>query len=132
MALLLFSLSGLMIRGDPGRFAPIFHVSPARCGLGWTNDPNGPFELNGVHHIFYQYSPNNGGQGPGPGHRKISWGHVAGNLSHMRCLPPAIRPGVDGDGAPTDYDSSGILLVASMRVLSAPLRPRPHHHPAQT
>ena len=33
---------------------PIFHVSPAQCHGGWTNDPSGPFEYNGVHHLFYQ------------------------------------------------------------------------------
>ena len=42
----------------------------------------GPFDYNGVSHMFYQYCPNGGGQGPGPGGHLIRWGHVAGNLSH--------------------------------------------------
>ena len=39
---------------SPAEMAPIFHVSPAGCGGGWTNDGCGPFEYNGVHHYFYQ------------------------------------------------------------------------------
>lgn len=31
-----------------------FHLSPP---LGWMNDPNGLCEYEGIHHIFFQYSP---------------------------------------------------------------------------
>eukprot|EP00947_MAST-08B_sp_MAST-8B-sp1_P000994 g994.t1 len=85
---------------------PIFHVSPAGCGGGWMNDPNGPFEYRGVHHLFYQWGPPGAPPGPGPGGRTISWGHVAGNISHWTCLPAALAPGVDGDGARTPYDNA--------------------------
>ena len=30
------------------------HLMPP---TGWLNDPNGLCELNGIHHIFFQYSP---------------------------------------------------------------------------
>jgi sucrose-6-phosphate hydrolase SacC (GH32 family) len=44
--------------GIEDRFAPIFHISPALCHEGWTNDPNGCFEFKGVSHMFYQYHCN--------------------------------------------------------------------------
>lgn len=100
---------------------PIFHVSPAWCHGGWTNDPNGPFELNGVHHHFYQFGSMKGDGGMGPGHRRIAWGHVAGNLSHWRCLPPALAPGVDYDGAPTPYDEKGVFTGSVTVVDGVPI-----------
>ena len=99
MALMLF-MAHLPTMAESMDPAPKFHISPAHCGFGWTNDPNGsyfsfifictnhgiicpgPFDYKGVAHMFYQYCPNGGGNGPGPGHRLIRWGHVAGNLSH--------------------------------------------------
>lgn len=110
------------------RYAPRFHVSPARCHpetRGWTNDPNGPFEFNGVHHLFYQSAPLHGTSGPGPGGRLISWGHVAGNLSHWQCLPPAIRPGMDSDGSSTPYDSRGIFTGSVTVVNGTPIATYP-------
>eukprot|EP00937_MAST-01D_sp_MAST-1D-sp2_P007582 g7582.t1 len=111
--------------GTTDPFAPIFHVSPAGCGGGWTNDPNGPFEFNGVHHLFYQYAGPGSGTGPGPRGHKISWGHVAGNLSHMHCLPPAIKPGVDFDGTPTPYDPTGIFTGSVTVVDGIPIATYP-------
>ena len=69
----------------------------------------GPFTYKNVSHMFYQYHPLPCKSGPGPGHCEISWGHVAGNLSHWHCLPPAILPGQDYDGTDTPYDKSGIF-----------------------
>ena len=47
-------------------YRPQFHLAPP---AGWLNDPNGLCELNGIHHIFFQYSPDfpNGGD--------KFWGH---------------------------------------------------------
>jgi beta-fructofuranosidase len=95
------------LSADP--LAPIFHISPAQCHGGWINDPNGPFTFKNVSHMFYQYHPLPCKPGPGPGHCIISWGHVAGNLSHWYCLPLAILPGQDYDGSNTSYDESGIF-----------------------
>ena len=111
-------------------YAPIFHVSPAGCGGGWLNDPNAPFEFKGRHHLFYQYARDDA-PGPGPGGRLISWGHVAGNLSHARCLPPALVPGVDGDGSPTPYDAQGVFtgsvtVVGGRPVATYPAMPGSH------
>jgi sucrose-6-phosphate hydrolase SacC (GH32 family) len=111
--------------GLEDRFAPIFHISPALCNGGWTNDPNGPFEFNGVSHMFYQYHCPSCPPGPGPGGRSISWGHVAGNLSHWHCLPPAILPGVDSDGSNTTYDVSGIFTGSVTVVDGTPVATYP-------
>jgi fructan beta-fructosidase len=48
-------------------YRPQFHFSPAR---NWTNDPNGPFYLDGLYHLFYQHNPH----GRDWGH--MSWGHA--------------------------------------------------------
>jgi beta-fructofuranosidase len=87
-------------------FTPCMH---GRSAGGWTNDPNGPFTYKGTSHLFYQYHPIPCEPGPGPGHCKIAWGHVAGNLSHWHCLPSAILPGQDFDGKSTPYDAAGIF-----------------------
>lgn len=47
-------------------YTPQFHLKPPK---GWLNDPNGLCQMKGIHHIFFQYSPENpmGGQ--------KCWGH---------------------------------------------------------
>lgn len=40
--------------GERGIYDPSFHLSPR---AGWMNDPNGLCEMNGEHHIFFQYAP---------------------------------------------------------------------------
>lgn len=34
---------------------PLFHIT---LDFGWSNDPNGMLEYNGVHHVFFQHTPN--------------------------------------------------------------------------
>lgn len=53
------------IKKDPNRLH--FHIMPE---IGWVNDPNGLFEKDGIHHIYYQYCPFNT-----EGSLKL-WGHV--------------------------------------------------------
>lgn len=48
-------------------FYPSFHIAP-RHGL--VNDPNGLCQINGVHHIFYQWFP------LGPVHGLKHWYHI--------------------------------------------------------
>lgn len=103
---------------------PIFHASPAQCHGGWTNDPNGPFEFKGVHHLFYQYSSKLNAKHDGSG-GPVGWGHVAGNLSHWHCLPPAINPGVDYDGSETPYDKDGIFTGSTTVVNGVPVATYP-------
>lgn len=52
------------VRKSP--FALLLHLMPP---CGWLNDPNGLCQLNGKHHIFFQYSPDDAN-----GANKY-WGH---------------------------------------------------------
>ena len=47
---------------------PNFHLTPIS---GWLNDPNGLCQLDGVHHIFFQYSPD------APKGGEKDWGHYS-------------------------------------------------------
>lgn len=54
------------VAADPNRLA--FHVQPE---IGWLNDPNGLVQIDGVYHIYHQYSPFCAAE-PGV----ILWNHV--------------------------------------------------------
>ncbi|WP_305151351.1 glycoside hydrolase family 32 protein [uncultured Dubosiella sp.] len=41
-----------IVKNDPNRLR--FHLQPP---MGWLNDPNGLCQMDGVYHIYYQYSP---------------------------------------------------------------------------
>lgn len=41
-----------IVKSDPNRLR--FHLQPP---VGWLNDPNGLCQVDGVYHIYYQYSP---------------------------------------------------------------------------
>lgn len=51
---------------DKKFYYPKLHIMPPQ---GWLNDPNGLSELHGIHHIFFQYSP----EDPKGGQKY--WGH---------------------------------------------------------
>lgn len=53
---------------DKKYLTPRFHLFPR---AGWLNDPNGLCQLDGVHHIFFQYSPNQ------PKGGEKTWGHYS-------------------------------------------------------
>ena len=53
---------------DKKYLTPRFHLFPM---AGWLNDPNGLCQLDGVHHIFFQYSPNQ------PKGGEKTWGHYS-------------------------------------------------------
>lgn len=76
---------------DPWRLH--YHIMPL---TGWLNDPNGLCQINGVYHIFYQYSPEN------PKGGKKCWGHITTKdwVSYKR-EPIALYPDspLDKDGA---------------------------------
>ncbi|MDG2396649.1 MAG: glycoside hydrolase family 32 protein [Flavobacteriaceae bacterium] len=79
------------------KFRPQFHFSPK---LGWMNDPNGMFYINGDYHLFYQYYPDDNVWGP------MHWGHaVSKDLIHWKNEPIAIYP--DGN----NYIFSGSAIV---------------------
>ena len=53
---------------DKKYLTPRFHLFPIS---GWLNDPNGLCQLDGVHHIFFQYSPDD------PKGGEKDWGHYS-------------------------------------------------------
>ena len=53
---------------DKKYLTPRFHLFPT---AGWLNDPNGLCQLDGVHHIFFQYSPDD------PKGGEKDWGHYS-------------------------------------------------------
>lgn len=64
---------------DPWRLR--FHLMPP---AGWLNDPNGLCQMNGVYHVFFQYSPFD------PCGGEKFWGHYTSrNLTdwNMRQFP---------------------------------------------
>ena len=62
---------------------PRFHFTPRRH---WMNDPNGLVYVDGLYHLFYQYSAER------PRYRAISWGHaVSRDLVRWRRMAVAIR-----------------------------------------
>ena len=82
-----------------------------------------------MHHYFFQWTAtiNKKGKNPGPD-GPIGWSHVAGNLSHWHCLPPAIVPGVDQGNALNGtswYDKEGIFDGAVTVVNDVPIATYP-------
>ena len=68
--------------GEKGNWFPSFHLAPV---TGWMNDPNGLCEFNGVHHIFFQYSPFD--TSPGMNY----WGHFSTkNFVDIKYHKPAL------------------------------------------
>lgn len=68
--------------GNKGEWVPSFHLAPV---TGWMNDPNGLCEFNGVHHIFFQYSPFD------TSHGMNYWGHFSTkNFVDIKYHKPAL------------------------------------------
>jgi beta-fructofuranosidase len=85
---------------------PKFHISPPR---GYLNDPNGPIELGGVFHLYYQSRS--------LVHRGVAveWGHATTtDLVHWTVHRPAMSP-VPG-GLDTDGSYSGNTVLEGSRV----------------
>ncbi len=70
-----------------------FHLTPP---TGWLNDPNGLCQIGGVHHIFFQYTPDN----PKGGNK--SWGHFeTRDFVHYQFTGILLEPD-------TKWDSHGV------------------------
>lgn len=79
------------VAADPDRFH--FHLMPK---TGWLNDPNGLCQVNGIFHIYYQYTPFEP-----TGELKL-WGHYkTRDFIHYIDDGPVLFPD-------TDYDAHGV------------------------
>lgn len=75
------------VAGDANRLA--YHLMPE---TGWLNDPNGLCQLNGLYHIYYQYTPFEP-----TGEIKL-WGHyTTEDFVHYKNREPALFPDRDFD-----------------------------------
>lgn len=69
---------------------------------GWNNDPNGLLYVNGVYHMYYQYTWDQRSNSTQNGWNHMSWGHAESNdLVHWTERPVAIPAYWDGEG--TEY-----------------------------
>ncbi|HET9656559.1 MAG TPA: glycoside hydrolase family 32 protein [Kineosporiaceae bacterium] len=78
----------------PRRHQPRFHFTPTR---GWMNDPNGLIHIDGLHHLFFQYNPND------TTFSDMHWGHATSTdlitwTEHPIALTPGVPGGYDEDG----------------------------------
>jgi len=84
-----------------GPHRPQFHFSPR---MGWMNDVNGPYYLDGLYHLFYQANPTATGKGSGG---IKYWAHsVSKDLVHWEEWPIALFP----DAWENCYSGSAILV----------------------
>jgi beta-fructofuranosidase len=66
------------------RWRPRYHVTADR---NWLNDPNGPIQLDGTYHLFYQANP------AAPSWGRMEWGHVSSaDLVNWTRHPTALSP----------------------------------------
>jgi Beta-fructosidases (levanase/invertase) len=66
------------------RYRPRYHFTPPS---NWMNDPNGPFQKDGVYHLFYQHNPSK------PEWGDIHWGHAtSADLVNWTHKPIALTP----------------------------------------
>ena len=69
--------------GD-NQWRPAVHYTPSQA---WMNDPNGMVYVDGVYHLFYQYTPGSSTFGP------VHWGHATTrDLIHWQEQPVALSP----------------------------------------
>lgn len=94
------------VKADPNRLS--YHLMPP---VGWLNDPNGLSEMNGVYHIFYQYTPAN----PlGNDHR--GWGHYqTKDFIHYQEMDDPFVPDTHGDGKGS-YSGSALIRDGVMHL----------------
>jgi fructan beta-fructosidase len=81
-------------------YRPRLHFAPR---AGWMNDPNGLIRVDDAWHLFFQYEPGNGIEGP------MQWGHASSaDLVHWVEHPVALAP----DGMGQCFSGSAIETAA--------------------
>lgn len=69
---------------EPTSARPKLHLTPPK---NWMNDPNGPFYMDGLWHLFYQHHPDGMTWGP------MHWGHATSrDLLHWEHEEIALYP----------------------------------------
>ena len=82
------------VQKDPWRLK--FHLMPP---AGWLNDPNGLCQMNGVYHVFFQYSPFD------PCGGEKFWGHYTSrNLTDWEYAGVPLAPD-------EQFDRSGVYRI---------------------
>lgn len=89
------------------KYIPRFHLFPPS---GWMNDPNGLCQFRGIHHIYFQYTPEN------PLGGEKYWGHYeTKDFIHYEFTGLFLKPDceVDKDGAYSGcaYVEDGLLYL---------------------
>ena len=91
------------------RHRPAYHFMPP---AHWMNEPHGPVEVDGVHHLFYQANRK------GPFWGGIEWGHaVSSDLVHWRHLPPALTPAATATAPDGVWSGSSVLDDSGLPLL---------------
>jgi beta-fructofuranosidase len=80
-----------VIPATPAGWRPRYHITGER---NWINDPNGPIQVDGVYHLFYQANPVGWTWGT------MVWGHASSrDLVRWKRHPVALAPGDSGPDA---------------------------------
>jgi sucrose-6-phosphate hydrolase SacC (GH32 family) len=88
-----------------GKYRPHFHFSPR---IGWMNDVNGVYYLNGEYHLFYQANPTTAGRSTG---FDMHWGHsVSTDLLHWQEWPIALFPNELPGQAGKCYSGTAVVV----------------------
>lgn len=95
------------IKEQLSKFRPVYHLTPP---IGWMNDPNGLCELNGVNHIFFQYSPDS------PLGADKYWGHYETkdfvNYKYTGiAISPDIRADMNGVFSGSSFVEDGCMYI---------------------
>lgn len=94
---------------------------------GWNNDPNGLLYVNGVYHMYYQYTWDQRSNTTKNGWDHMSWGHATSrDLVHWTEQPVAIPAYWDGENAEhmmfsgsavyDEYNTSGLFETENGKV----------------
>lgn len=86
---------------EAAHLVPRFHIRPP---LGYVNDPNGPIQIGGTTHLYFQYRPSTDIAVP------VEWGHASSeDLATWRLHRPAMAPQPGGPDSLGCWSGNTIL-----------------------